>query len=135
MLRELYDALAGRLDPEVEARIDRIATDLNEYGYDKWGFSPDAVRKAMSVYAWLYRHYWRVSTHGIEHVPPGRGLLIGNHSSQLAYDGIMVATAMVLDAEPPLVARPRGSGPSGLDGHDADPVRPHLVPQRLGDGL
>jgi 1-acyl-sn-glycerol-3-phosphate acyltransferase len=32
-------------------------------------------------------------------------LLIGNHSSQLAYDGTMVATAMLLDANPPRAVR------------------------------
>ena len=101
MFRELMDAMAGRLDPEIEARIDRISENINEYGFDKWGFSPAAVRKSMSLYAWLYRHYWRVETHGIHHVPAGRGLLIGNHSSQLAYDGIMVGTSMLVDAEPP----------------------------------
>src|SRR6185503_5817397 len=35
----------------------------------------------------------------------GRGLLIGNHSSQLAYDGMMVAAAMLLDANPPRAVR------------------------------
>ncbi len=101
MLHALYRALAGQLDPDIEARIEQISTNLNEYGYDKWGFSPAAVRKSMSMYAWLYRHYWRVSCFGIANVPAGRGLLIGNHSSQLAYDGIMVGTSMLLDADPP----------------------------------
>ena len=41
----------------------------------------------------------------IDRVPTGRGLLIGNHSAQLAYDGVMVATSMLLDAEPPRAVR------------------------------
>ena len=26
---------------EVDAKVDRIPADLNEYGYDPWGYSPD----------------------------------------------------------------------------------------------
>jgi 1-acyl-sn-glycerol-3-phosphate acyltransferase len=59
------------------------------------------VKKSIGLYAWLYRHYFRVDAFDIGRVPPGRGLLIGNHSSQLAYDALLVATAMLLDAEPP----------------------------------
>jgi 1-acyl-sn-glycerol-3-phosphate acyltransferase len=105
MVGELLRALKGHIDPELEDRVARVSTELNEYGYDKWGFSPAHVRKTIGVYAWLYRHYWRVETRGIEKVPPGRGLLIGNHSSQLAYDGLMVATAMLLEADPPRSVR------------------------------
>lgn len=105
MIGELLSALAGKLDPEVDERIERVSVELNEYGYDKWGFSPAYVRKAAPLYAWLYRHYFRVQVRDIDHVPAGRGLLIGNHSSQLAYDGLLVAASMLLDAEPPRVVR------------------------------
>ena len=91
------------IESEVEERLARMSQNarLNEYGFDKWGYSPEHVKKSARLWAWMYRHYWRVETHGIENVPPGRGLLIGNHSSQLAYDGVMVAMAMLLEAEPP----------------------------------
>ena len=101
MLGELRRALAGDLDPEIAERLAATADQLNEYGFDKWGYAPARARRALAVIAWLYRHYWRVEVHGIERVPPGRGLLIGNHSSQLAYDGAMVAASMLLDADPP----------------------------------
>ncbi|MCA9624779.1 MAG: acyltransferase family protein [Myxococcales bacterium] len=101
MLRSLVRALSGEVDPEIEARVRAVSQGVNELGFDKWGFSPDAVKHAMGLYAWLYREYFRVEAFGVEHVPPGRALLIGNHSSQLAYDGIMVATALLLEADPP----------------------------------
>src|SRR5262245_34632379 len=94
-----------KLDSEVEERLARVGANLNEYGYDRWGYSPENVQKTASMWAWMYRHYWRVETHGIEQVPTGRGLLIGNHSSQLAYDGVMVAMAMLLEGEPPRAVR------------------------------
>lgn len=101
VLASLYRALSGQLDPDAEARLAAISRGMNAYGYDKWGFSPAAIRRAMAIYAWLYRNYFRVDSHDIDRVPPGRGLLIGNHSSQLAYDGVMVAMSMLLDADPP----------------------------------
>jgi 1-acyl-sn-glycerol-3-phosphate acyltransferase len=78
---------------------------VNAYGVDKYGMSPTYFKRSMVIGAWLYKRYFRVETHGIERVPPGRGLLIGNHSSQLAYDGMMVGTAMILEAEPPRLVR------------------------------
>jgi 1-acyl-sn-glycerol-3-phosphate acyltransferase len=86
-------------------RIDRISHGINAYGYDKWGYSPSAAKRTLAISEWLYRRYFRVQVHDIDRVPPGRGLLIGNHSSQLAYDGMMVATSMVLDAPSPRAVR------------------------------
>lgn len=103
--RAVVRGLDALSDPEVNERIDRISVRVNELGMDRYGMSPLHFKRAMAVGAWLYRNYFRVQTHGIHHVPAGRGLLIGNHSSQLAYDGMMVATAMVLDAEPPRLLR------------------------------
>ncbi|MGQ9896744.1 MAG: lysophospholipid acyltransferase family protein [Acidobacteriota bacterium] len=99
-------ALADRLvDAEVDAKMRQIPTTVNEYGYDPWGLHPGTARYGYSLFAWLYRHYWRVQTYGIEHVPPGRVLLIGNHSGQLPIDGAMVAVAMLLEANPPRLCR------------------------------
>lgn len=93
------------VDPEVEARLARIPNDLNEYGYDAWGLNPDVAKYFYSLAAWLYRRYFRVETSGIENVPEGRVLLIANHGGQLPLDGLMLATAMVLEAEPPRLVR------------------------------
>nr|ABV27240.1 phospholipid/glycerol acyltransferase [Chloracidobacterium thermophilum] len=93
------------IDAEVDAKMRQIPTAVNEYGYDSWGLHPGTARYGYSLFAWLYRHYWRVQTYGIEHVPPGRVLLIGNHSGQLPIDGAMVAVAMLLEANPPRLCR------------------------------
>ncbi|MBK9001281.1 MAG: acyltransferase family protein [Myxococcales bacterium] len=101
-----WEAALDRLvDDETSERIERLAPNVNEYGYDRWGASPAATKRAFSFVRFLYRNYFRVEVHGIEHVPPGRVLLIGNHSAQLAYDGMLVAAAMILDAEPPRFLR------------------------------
>ena len=37
---------ASDLAAEVDAKVDRIPADLNEYGYDPWGYSPKAMKRA-----------------------------------------------------------------------------------------
>lgn len=98
------ESLLARFDSKIPQEladiVDEVSPTVNALGYDKWGFSTAAAKRTLYISAWFYRHYFRVEAHGIDRVPAGRGLLIGNHSSQLAYDGMMVATAMMLDARP-----------------------------------
>jgi 1-acyl-sn-glycerol-3-phosphate acyltransferase len=49
-----------------------------------------------------------VETHDIRRVPPGRVLLVANHAGQLPFDGLMLATAMLMEAEPPRICRGMG---------------------------
>jgi 1-acyl-sn-glycerol-3-phosphate acyltransferase len=94
------------LSDEVEERLSRIPTAMNEYGFDPFGASLDFARRFGTFGAFLYRHYFRVETQGIEKVPDGRVLLIANHAGNtLPMDGVMLATAMLLDAEPPRFVR------------------------------
>jgi 1-acyl-sn-glycerol-3-phosphate acyltransferase len=111
VLASLLDKVAAGLglgpDPDLDARLRVVAGTLalNGFGYDKFGLSASAVRSTAGIWKWLYRNYFRCEAHGIERVPPGRGLLVGNHSSQLAYDGALVAMAMLLEADPPRAVR------------------------------
>ena len=54
------------LQSEFDERLRKVPNRLNEYGYDPFGLRPTAVRRAMVLGALLYRHYFRVETHGIE---------------------------------------------------------------------
>jgi 1-acyl-sn-glycerol-3-phosphate acyltransferase len=93
------------VDEETSQRVERLCPQVNEYGYDRWGASPAATKRALGFVRWLYRNYFRVEVDGLEQVPEGRVLLIGNHSAQLAYDGMLVCASFVLDAEPPRFVR------------------------------
>ena len=94
---------------EMDERVERIPTRLNEYGIDRFGFDPSVARYAMAAMAWVYRHYLRVEARGVEKVPPGRVLLIANHAGNtFAWDGAMLGTALFLEAEPPRVVRGMG---------------------------
>lgn len=96
------------LDREITERLRRIPTRLNAYGYDAWGFHPATARRATLVTALFYKYWFRVQTHGIEGLPPGRVLLIANHAGQIAIDAAMIATACILEAEPPRIVRGMG---------------------------
>jgi 1-acyl-sn-glycerol-3-phosphate acyltransferase len=94
------------LDEELGERLARVTTRRNEFGYDPFGADPLALRRMALPLALVYRHWLRVETHGIEQVPEGRVLLIGNHAGNtFAWDGAMLAMAMLLEAEPPRLLR------------------------------
>ena len=66
------------IDPEVAAAIDSLPNELNECGFDAWGFRPSTPSSITR---------WRVGLRllpprifGIENVPAGRVLIVPNHS-------------------------------------------------------
>lgn len=101
-LRSLLRALV--IDPEVSRAIDQNPMRLNELGYDDWGFHPEAAKLLFSLARQVYR-YFRPVIHGIENVPAGRVLIVPNHSGQLPFDGLVVAVACLLEANPPRLVR------------------------------
>jgi 1-acyl-sn-glycerol-3-phosphate acyltransferase len=71
---------------------------------DDFGFDREWTESLLPIFEWIYRHYWRVETTGVENVPAtGRGLLVANHAGVLPWDGAMIKTALF--AEPPYLAR------------------------------
>jgi 1-acyl-sn-glycerol-3-phosphate acyltransferase len=74
---------------------------LGEYEVDEFGHDPDLVEHVLApLLRPLYRHWWRVETTGLEHVPDsGPALVVGNHAGTLPFDALMVALAL-LDEHP-----------------------------------
>lgn len=101
-LAEWTQEMAG---PTAGQRMQALARTENEYGVDPFGFNLDYSLAALAPFMWLYRHYHRVETFGIENVPPGPVLLVSNHSGQLPMDGAMIGVAMMLEATPPRAIR------------------------------
>ncbi len=106
-LRRLFTGALDRLvDDELRARHARLDLRLNAYGYDRWGASREDQLRTLAFTRFLHQRYFRVEAEGLEHIPKtGRVLLIGNHSGQLAYDGMLIATTLFFDAEPPRFVR------------------------------
>jgi 1-acyl-sn-glycerol-3-phosphate acyltransferase len=100
-LRSWTDSLAG---DRAEA-LRTLERPSNEFGVDRYGFDADYLLAAAAPLIWLYKNYFRVETHGIEKVPPGRVLLVANHGGQIPIDGAMVGVAMLLEADPPRAVR------------------------------
>jgi len=96
------------LQREIADRLRKVPNRINEYGFDPYGMSPDWMRRWALPALLLYRYYFRVETTGIEHVPAGRVLVVGNHAGQLPFDALMLFMALLLEAEPPRIARPMG---------------------------
>ena len=118
LLSSIADAIAAAgpslprfladLRDEIDEKVDRIPADLNEFGYDPWGYSPKAMKRFILPAAVLYRYWFRCRTTGLERLPQGRVMLIGNHAGQVAFDGLMLTAACILEADPPRLARGMG---------------------------
>jgi 1-acyl-sn-glycerol-3-phosphate acyltransferase len=102
-LLERYDDVM--LDDELRSILQRLPNPLNEFGFDAWGMHPPTAVRALAITRWLYRGWFRTETHGIENIPNGRALLIANHGGQLPFDGLVVGTAAILEADPPRIVR------------------------------
>lgn len=115
-LRDAISDLAGALVPlgardlqnDLSDRLAKIPNRINEYGFDPYGLAPSWMRSLALPGLLAYRYYFRAETFDIEHVPAGRVLVIANHAGQLPFDGMMLSTALLLEAEPPRLARAMG---------------------------
>ena len=99
---------AQTLQRELEERLRRAPARLNEFGFDPYGMSLEWWRRMLLPIVLLYRYYFRVETSGIEKIPQGRVLVVANHAGQLPFDGAMLGVALLLEADPPRIARAMG---------------------------
>ncbi len=62
-----------------------------EYEVDDFGFDEELTTHVlMPLLRPLHHHYWRVTSHGIEHVPTtGGGVLVANHAGTLPVDALI----------------------------------------------
>ena len=79
------------LTEDEHLRVERAMHHLNSAGYDPWGVNPETLKASLASSIWLYRKYFRVETTGLENIPAGRLLVIGNHGGQLPFDGMLIA--------------------------------------------
>ncbi len=65
---------------------------------DPFGYDPAFHARVRPLTEFFYRRYWRVETHGVEHVPAeGPALIVGNHSGGIPLDAAMIAAAVDLE--------------------------------------
>jgi 1-acyl-sn-glycerol-3-phosphate acyltransferase len=69
---------------------------------ERFGFRFDTAARLFLVTGFFHRCVFRVECHGIQSLPDGPLMLVANHGSHvLAWDGAMVLTSCLLDADPP----------------------------------
>lgn len=83
---EYYRRQWGRLG------LRRRAEHIDDFGHD-----PVYERKLLPLLDFLFQHYFRCETQGVEHIPTeGRCLVVANHSGTLPLDGLMLRRAVSL---------------------------------------
>ena len=100
--------LLDRFVPETERRRLAALGHLvdGEAPYDRFGFSPSALRTAFPFFLALYRFYFRVKSEGHENLPAeGPAILAANHAGLLPFDGAMGVLDVLLHTDPPRLAR------------------------------
>ncbi len=106
LIKHLLPPALRKAQDDLETRLARIPTAVNEFGVDPFGYDPRFAASMLLPLALTYRHWLRVETSGIERVPEGRVLLIANHGGNtFAWDAAMLTMSLLLDAEPPRVVR------------------------------
>jgi 1-acyl-sn-glycerol-3-phosphate acyltransferase len=61
-----------------------------DYTIDEFGFDEDLTNHIlMPLLRPLHRYYWRVTSHGVDHIPGGGGLLVANHAGTLPADALI----------------------------------------------
>jgi 1-acyl-sn-glycerol-3-phosphate acyltransferase len=104
--RRLADEFAiGTLGRDFEQRAQYIRDHYTRMGDDPFGLDPEFTRVGAMLTAFMHRRYFRTEVHGIENVPPGRALLIANHSGQIPIDGLILVLTLYFDANPPRLMR------------------------------
>ena len=108
------DALLARLKawtlelggPGTRARLEKLTPPKNEYGVDPYGLDTEYVVAAIAPLLWMYKKYFRVELHGADRVPnEGRAVIVANHSGQLPFDAAMIEVGLLIEKDPPRVAR------------------------------
>ncbi|MBM4386971.1 MAG: acyltransferase family protein, partial [Deltaproteobacteria bacterium] len=93
-------------DEEIIRKFDRLPRhNLNEFGFDPYGYNPEFIKKIIPAVLFFYRVYFRTVVEGIEKVPRGRVIIVANHSGQIPIDGSMIVASMIVEAEPPRMVR------------------------------
>lgn len=91
---------------DIDGRTQALVVHGNEFGFDPFGLSRDSVKTAATIARFLYRHYFRAESFGIEHLPAhGRVILVANHSGQLPFDGLVIGSACFLEPPQPRLVR------------------------------
>lgn len=72
---------------------------------DPWGLNHQVIKSSLKVIWPLYKHYFRVRLFGAEKVQDRPYMVVGNHTGQMALDGVLLYCAFLTQVHPPKVLR------------------------------
>lgn len=98
-------AVESLYEVDLRARVEATMTQRNEAGFDPFGYDPDVARYTLAIMMFLHRTYFRTQVAGLENVPDGRAVLVGNHSGHIPMDGVLIGASLILDRDPPVLPR------------------------------
>ena len=94
----------GHLREQIRARL-AVACAAEDPPPERFGFRFDTAARLFRITSFFHRRYFRVECHGISALPRGPVMLVANHGSHvLAWDGAMILTSCLLNADPPRLA-------------------------------
>jgi len=97
------------LDGSKRQELARFRFDDAGHGFDPLGFEPRVLWIALAQSRFWYEWYFRVRSHGIEHVPrEGAAILAANHSGLLPIDAAMIVIDVLRNTRPARAPRPIG---------------------------
>jgi 1-acyl-sn-glycerol-3-phosphate acyltransferase len=97
------------LPKQQREHLSRLAYNDAGHGYDVFGMHPTAVRVALGLCRFAHDRYFRVRSHGGEHIPrSGPAILAANHSGMLPIDAAMIVADVAAATHPPRIARAIG---------------------------
>lgn len=105
--RQAALALARKILPPDEFER-AVSIEVNDagFGYDPFGLEKETAVLALAVLRYVYKYWFRVESHGVEHVPSkGRALIVPNHSGVVPIDGVMIAVDLANRMKKPRIAR------------------------------
>lgn len=100
--------IANRLLPRsVMERVEAVQLRDVGHGYDRFGMSANGVAFGLMLTQVAYAHWFRVRSHGHDHVPTaGPVVLACNHSGTVPMDALMVWSDLVRNGPAGRVPRP-----------------------------
>ncbi len=101
---ELIDHLLSVEDRKRMAALAHLIQ--GESPYDRYGLSIPTLKRTFPIIYLLYRHYFRVQSQGAGNVPTrGPVVVASNHAGLLPFDATMLVLDLLLQTDPPRLAR------------------------------
>jgi 1-acyl-sn-glycerol-3-phosphate acyltransferase len=107
MATSLAKRVRARLPDALGRRLDALVLRDGGHGFDPFGASTDGLAVGIALTRFLYEVYFRVVSHGGEHIPAdGPVILAANHSGTLPFDALMLHGDVLRHTNPPRLPRP-----------------------------